>query len=514
MSSPNSLDKATVLAQRFTAELERASRLGVDSFVLLQPAWIMGTVLLIGVPSPEIWKKLLSVISRAVETSGMIRDAYITTDTNAICLQMALDGWAGSRKDRSFGSPMLSALNGLDADSTSVPQAVKIIRSDHVNLTLRSTSDIRMIDRFDEYQLLAHYLRLSLRLSADDLGTFLDLFINDGGSNPSRTRLTMEGGTEEEQSMLGIVRAALSFAREKGFLDASILGRILNPTTLVQLGEKYDISAADRSFAYSWSVLVRLEGNSSAEALRRKTPSFFVRWPEIPNCKPQVHVLETPILGNRDCVLLTFEDKPEEAEVDNVLDRLRDVLKLDPVVKMLSTVPFAKGQNKRIAGYSREKWIRVDGMLKTSFHDQVLCPHLRDAIERQKETTPRDPGKIVCPGDRFLPDRPPQCFVIYARQGKEDGHRARAAIPKQLSTTVRSDWFTGRSNSIFRPDKDKIFVVEESCSTNGHPCQDRTGMSGLPRDMPRVFLTTNPDRLTCRADEIDQIVGGVEGDCW
>lgn len=496
------LTTAMNLANRFKTKLERASGLGTDSFKLLQPEWIMGTVLSIGVSSPQGWKSLLSTIDGVMRTSGIVRDASISQWKDAVLLEMVLSGWAHTRTDRNRGSPILSVCNGENADSTSVPQRVRVIPAYKIIPILNKSLNIRMGTRYDEYQLLAHFLRLSLRLGAADTGTFLELLCQVCSPKKYPDSAIMLGASAEIHSMLRIARTTLSYAQEKGFLDRVHLKKLLKPATLIELSTEFKISAADRSFDDSWTILVSLEGRSAVEALRKRAPSFFMDWQLTTTCKPQVHVVDTPVLKHCNCLLLAFTEEPERTEIEEVLERLRTSLFILPSVSMLATKPFTKD----------EHWIRADGMLDLKFHDSILCHHLREAIQRNMKNDPREVSVELALDDDFLSDRSPQRFVIFARQGRED-KEARLTIPRQLTTILRSGFFSGH-NMIFRPGVDKITVVEEICSSNQHPWKDRCVLKEIPRDLPRVFLTTNPDRLTNRAEEIDLAIGGVLGDSW
>lgn len=504
MSKSDSFKRAYDLAQSFRKEIARASNLDSEVFTLPRPVWIMGTVLPIGVSTLKAWEQITSNISKAMQTSEMILHASFTTGREAICLKMSTRTWAYSRQDRGRGSPILSPRNGERADSIGVPQELRLIPAYNSKWTPR-WADLVLMNRYDEYQLLAHFLRLSIRLSATDLGTFLDLLVQS--CRPSRTAhgKAVMAKSDNDRCMIHVVSAALAYAQRKGFLDHDHLKKMLGAHSLIEFSKHFSISAADRSFDEdSWVILVKLEGSSAMEALRRRTPSFFVHWPKASTCKPQVHVIDTPVLSHRKCLFLAFWKKPGEIEIGQILDRLHEVLKVKSEVTMLSTLPFQKSGEK-------ERWIRPDGFLDIDLHRVYLCKHLRKAIESQRNDSADRDDEILSLEERFPTDREPQCFILWCRQGKEDGNDARSAIPRQLTTIVRSGWFSGPS-PIYRPGVDVIYVVEEICSTSQHSFEDRTVSKRLPRGMPRVIITVNPNRLTCRANEIDLIVG--EDDCW
>lgn len=493
--------------------IEKASGLENDSLSLLRPLWIMGTVLTIIVPDLEAWGTLLGIVSRDVQTSDMIRHKWMTTGEHSIFLEMALNGWAHTRQDRARGSPILSLLNGANADSMNIPQMIRLIlvgtvgRDDQVRYSDRHKifAGYREIERrFATYQLLASFLRLSLRLGPADLGRFLDFETQEQCSKWDPNRLIARGRCLEEQSMLRHVCNALQYARDHGFFKTKHLSKVLKPATLFEFGCQVHVSTADRYLDKSWTVLVKLDGVSAVEALRKRTPSFFMCCPEVPNCKPQVHVVETSVLMNRNCVLLAFRDRPEEEEIQKVLDHLRSALYISPNVTMLATDPFAKGDD--------DIWIRADGMLDIDFHDRVLCPHLRSAIIRDTKMDPGEVSSIQDVAKRFPADREAQRFVVYARQGRED-KMARLTIPRQLSTILLSEFFSGPS-PVFREGYDKLLIVEEICSSNQHPVGDRSVFKDVPTDLPRVFFTVSPDRLTSRSEEVELALSRVAGDIW
>lgn len=449
----------------------------------------MGTPLTI-VVSDHHWRRLLLTIPEVVKITDMMRHASCIPEEDVIYLKMASRGWAYTRQDRGLGSPILSMSNGDNADSTSIPQMIKIIPA---NKTPDCTATPAYRRQYKKYQDLAHFLRTSIRLSAASIETFLELEAQEQCSRLEVNRLISRGNSLEEKSMLSTVCSALSYARKNGFFNTKNLRKMLRPSSLVALSRRFHISAADRYFDKCWTVMVKLEGTSATEALRKRAPSFFMYWPETAICKPQVHVVDTPVLRHRNCLLLAFEDEPGEREIDQVLNRLRTALYVDPNVSMLPTRAFQKGED--------EDWIRADGFLEVDFHDKVLCRHLREAMERDMKAKPGKASKTYTVSERLPSDRPPQRFVIFARQGREDGDLARRTIPRQLTTILASGLFEGPSK-IFRPGTDKLLLLEEVCSSNQHPWTDRRIFKDLPRDLPLLFLTVNPDRLTSRSAEV------------
>jgi hypothetical protein len=263
----------------------------------------------------------------------------------------------------------------------------------------------------------------------------------------------------------------------KSFSDPMELSRLENVNYHTSIQETYATHAV---------VGVWWSGKSFLNAMRCLGPSFFLSGEDIP-CERHVQIIEN-IGGKRFCLLLSFKHDPVKEDIDGSLELLREQLGLSRSRRVVTSQLLRISKDRPL--------FRIDGSRLDNTASRKLSGALRDVIVNQKQSY-RDPALQVVPEGRA-----PVCWVFVLRQSQEDSIPAKTSIPRQLWTMLTSN------NAPF--DKleklNKISVIVELCSSHKHPITDRMIFEDIPHDLPLVFLTANPDRLTRRDDEIELIL--------
>lgn len=382
---------------------------------------------------------------------------------------------------------MLSLENGAPADSLKLLQTVKLVRGHGTGVLAYEGNDIQ---QYEHYRLMAHFLRMSLGLSPADIGNFIGRIARETSVPIDANQVVSKASHRDERLMLRAACEAVGHTQRRGYWTQ--LRKMLTPTNLSRLNEKYDISAADRSFRNGWGVLIVLIGKRAKAALCRREPSMFMRTPQSIACKPQVHIIETPLCTFHFPVLIGFDRRPSNTVIDKALGCLLHSLGLHKNTSSIVTAPFAKAD-----GFV---WFRPDGILDVKFKDKVLGPNLRSAIATSRGTP--HAWKRLEESGLFVVDRRPIRWIFLMRQSNEDGIRARDTMPRQLTTLLHSTVFAEGVRT-----GDEVLMCAEICSSNKHPLGDRriwNKIRGMT-DMTINILTVNPDRMTRREDEVDTV---------
>lgn len=478
------------LVSEFQAEIELVCSLASGSTALLQPSWIPGTELTIGVIAPG-WQHARSCILERSALSDMVHSYSFSITGDIIYLRMGQDVWQSTRCDRFRGSRILSPMNDNPADSTKRLQTIKIVRGSGNGVLDYEGGDVQ--GQHQHFRLKAHFLRMCLGLCPKDIGRFIGRVSRETSDPINANRVISKGSSKEERLMLTAGCEAIGHAQSNGYWVK--MPSILTPQGLTDLDDQYGISAIDRSFKKSWAVLVFMSGNKARDVLGQRQPSMFMWTPRNLRCKAQVHIVETPIYTLHYPILLGFDEKPAKAILDISLSYLRSALGLDATTtKTLATEPFAKEDSMT--------WFRADGILDRNFKDKVLSPHLRKALAVLRGTDSDIKLELIKDNRLFVDERKPVRWVLWLRQSNEDGKRARDTMPRQL-TTLLTSLILGEGLRI----GDQVVICCELCSSSKHPLTDRrlwNTVRGM-RDMPVHLLTVNPDRMTRRAAEVDVV---------
>lgn len=485
------------LKDEFQAEIEHICSLPSGSTEILQLNWIPGTELTIGVRA-SLWSQVQFAIPERVSFSDMIHLHWFETrgsrpEETEIYIRMGRDVWQSTRCDRFRGSRILSMLNDSPADSTKRLQTIKLVRGAGSGILAYHGKDVKR--QHEHFRLMAHFLRMSLGLCPRDIGSFIGRISQDTSNPFNVNRVKSKIRCPKEKLMFIAACEALGHAERKGYWTR--LRNIESPQALSDLDDRYHISAANRTFSNSWAVMAILIGGNAMKALSQIQPSTFMWTPRHLRCKPQVHVIETPICNLHYPILLGFDQRPSKKTIGKSLRWLRTALSpdnLDSFDTAIITLPFLKDDTAT--------WFRADGMLEKNFKDKVLAPHLRSAFAALRATPSDFKLELLQDTCLFVDQRQPARWIIWLRQSNEDGKKARDTMPRQLTTVLHGSVL---GDGLRRGDQ--VVVCCELCSSNKHPLKDRrlwNTIRGM-RDMPLNILTVNPDRMTRRSAEIDTV---------
>lgn len=295
------------------------------------------------------------------------------------------------------------------------------------------------------------------------------------------TVLPLHSNDPSIQASVASLKSALSSVDRQHLLDA-----FTDPGQLSRLEDtRYDTTVQKRVKSHA-VVGVWFSSKAFVNSMRQRKPSFFLDGAQT-SLEPHIQVLES-VARKRFCVLLSFKNAPSSDGIEASIGLLRRQLKLPKSSRVMATPPLHLSVDRRL--------FRIDGTVAQGKAFTTLSTELRKAIIETARAY--EPLHL-----RVTPQsREPVRWVFILRQSQEDYVPTKTSIPRQLwSMLVSKDApfeRLGKSN--------RISVVVELCSSNKHPFQDRTVLTGLPDDLPMIFLTANPDRMTRRENEIDSIL--------
>ena len=273
---------------------------------------------------------------------------------------------------------------------------------------------------------------------------------------------------------------------ESAMNDMSVLATIGGPlfVTSTYLAGKY-------------SVLMYLKNDAAQYLTRQLAPSYFVSWPPNMNTLRQIHILDSRVGTLRNVHMVTFKDFPTYDQRKEAKRMLRKTLGAEPGCEILETEPFVHNPSLPM--------FNLDGGVNRYVADTVLGPAAKSVLIQRKR------GRIDQPVKTAFRDEPrePITIVIWVRQSKDEAS-ARTSIPRQIWSAL-----TGEAPPLMNLQPgDRIMIVIEYCSSSAHPGIDRTVIDHVPHDRPLAIITSNPDRLTRRADEVATILNFLDGEWW
>ncbi|CAD0084494.1 unnamed protein product [Aureobasidium vineae] len=220
---------------------------------------------------------------------------------------------------------------------------------------------------------------------------------------------------------------------------------------------------------------VWFSGTCFLNSVRTLAPSFFLANGQ------HVHVMEN----------IASKSTPERSTSIKIL---RKNIGVAMVSRVVTTQPQRLQDGQHL--------FRVTGMQYRGKSSRQLSAALRTALKITSDIY-QGPKLAVSVKTRI-----PVRWVFVLRQSTEDGTPPRTSIPRQIWTMLCSNDAPFKTPAV----GDKISVVIELCSSNKHPIRDRNVFAGIPSDLPIVFLTANPDRLTRRSDKVAIIL--KRGQWW
>ncbi|KAK8237848.1 hypothetical protein IWZ00DRAFT_219155 [Phyllosticta capitalensis] len=87
-------------------------------------------------------------------------------------------------------------------------------------------------------------------------------------------------------------------------------------------------------------------------------------------------------------------------------------------------------------------------------------------------------------------------IVLFVRRSRNDAYHSTSQL-RQLCTMIETmpEFLRDHGNST-------VLILHELCSSSAHPMSDRRIFNFIPDEDPVWLLTTNPDRLTRRREEV------------
>lgn len=426
-------------------------------------------------------------LSSSIET---ILSGWIQDHRACLSLIMGSNVWQSTRRDRLLASRVWSAGNDVALASVQRTQLVHVtyVQSHIEELALKvdQPASVR-----DTYQRIVCFLVATLRLNAIDVTTVIQYLLSIGWHKYENLVL------QAQSPMIRYALEALAHAKSHDYLDR-FLESADNQDKLAALSARYDLSAANRKMLGTWPVLIQCSNRALLEQARSIQPSFFIN--KRGDWLPQIHVLEQSVANHRYTLLACFRLSPCETAIQSMIDAVFEQLKVKKSAKVITTRPtFNVTEDSRL--------FREDGVLRMTVIDRILSPALREALST------RGSGEGTVLGFELIkiPKRLPVVFVIWVRRSRDEN--------VQSFTIARQAWsiLANPPDCLrYATNLDKVIIAIENCSSSQHPLKDRRLMRSIPKNQPIFLLTTNPDRMTRRQEEVSEIVSIVErsGGAW
>ncbi|KEQ83396.1 hypothetical protein M438DRAFT_346349 [Aureobasidium pullulans EXF-150] len=412
------------------------------------------------------WSDIQAQAPEAVTNSKFMIGSWITADAD-VKINMARDPLAATKTENIFSGYMVG-------DESNIQVCLLTMKKHLCNDFLQGSDGVAK-----EYQDFAHILATDLRLNHHDISKALGFLANHRIrmcdlvgmiTNLPSTEITTKASIESLRRILRcpeLEKIMHSFNNVKDLLE-------LENTKYYTTVQKQQQSEA--------LVAVWFSGTKYLASVRALVPSFFM------DNGQHVHVVEN-IAGKRFSLLLSFKDEPSADELSRSIELLRCHLDVATGSRSVTTKPQHLPNGQPL--------FRVSGSRCQNRSSRQMSIALRNALAENSQDY-RAPNMSVSATSRM-----PIRWVFVLRQSTEDSVPSKTSIPRQIWAMLIS------SDSPFSELTigDEISVVIELCSSNKHPIWDRKTFSDLPDDLPLVFLTSNPDRMTRRVDKVDIVLG-------
>jgi hypothetical protein len=294
--------------------------------------------------------------------------------------------------------------------------------------------------------------------------------------------------TPSDQLMFDAALAALRQPLLSG-LHSSIPVAYVVPDILKYIQDNTTgVSEVRRNMANKYLVVFNVHKKRFHQRSRDLGSSYFLRFNEDTACQPQVHILDTKAANLENCHVLTFNTEPTDRMIEDALNEARIFLRV-PEKKTTRTPAIILS----------EQLFRSDGVTERRVLDKFAAA-IKLAMHKDNASDFQIALKLSA--------NPPQTtepitYVVFTRQSAEEsGSLQNTSIPRQ-TTSILMNAASPIHN--LKPG-DRILVVVEVCSSHKHPMKDRKIFDRIPDNENLVFLTANPDRLTRRHDEIDELL--------
>ncbi|THW85869.1 hypothetical protein D6D17_09146 [Aureobasidium pullulans] len=388
----------------------------------------------------------------------------------------------------STGRSSTRASSGISSDATGALPSLSF-HGNHTAANHDCSSMFSVEARFEEYQTMSLHLMASLRLSPTDVSTVLHLLADQGlsweqiGELRDLSSVIPPGDVMIRHAIDALIRPVTSGAYNQ-LVPAHILPQVLKGLQIMD-----GMSAVRESMANKYVVIFHVHRRSFHESSRALGQSYFVQFEKhAEHCESHVHILETQLAGLENCHVLTFTQMPTKTIADTAIAEIKQLFGV-PGARITRTTPVMLSK----------PLFRADGMTDRPVLDH-FAGQMKTALQKNRGSK-TDINLEICTNSPV--PRDPNTYVVFTRQSAEEsGALSNTSVPRQATSIFTSPESPLRGLQAH----DKIVVMVEVCSSHKHPLRDRTIFERLPVGENLVFLTANVDRLTRRADEVDEIL--------
>ncbi|THW56963.1 hypothetical protein D6D19_10562 [Aureobasidium pullulans] len=388
----------------------------------------------------------------------------------------------------STGRSSTRASSGISSDATGALPSLSF-NGNHTAMNHDCSSMFSVEARFEEYQTMSLHLMASLRLSPTDVSTVLHLLADQGlsweqiGELRDLSSVIPPGDVMIRHAIDALIRPVTSGAY-KQLVPAHILPQVLKGLQIMD-----GMSAVRESMANKYVVIFHVHRRSFHESSRALGQSYFVQFEKhAEHCESHVHILETQLAGLENCHVLTFTQMPTKTIADTAIAEIKQLFGV-PDARITRTTPVMLSK----------PLFRADGMTDRPVLDH-FAGQMKTALQKNRGSK-TDINLEICTNSPV--PRDPNTYVVFTRQSAEEsGALSNTSVPRQATSIFTSPESPLRGLQAH----DNIVVMVEVCSSHKHPLRDRTIFERLPVGENLVFLTANVDRLTRRADEVDEIL--------
>ncbi|KAH0341787.1 hypothetical protein KCU81_g6010, partial [Aureobasidium melanogenum] len=474
------------LTNLYIADLEQAFKRFLPSDItFIQPprcCTLLGgeIVLQVGeLPGGVTFDDLAASFVKVAQTSKLIISSWVAADGTSLHAKVALDAWKSTRVDRYTGSRIHDMGNNQEIFSFNRPQTIKITPGKH-----HGCPNVLLEDQqFQEYQTMSLHLMTSLRLSPQDNSAILHHLANHG--------LLMSEPYSHIPHDNMMFRAAVDALRQpyltgmRPFLEpAHILPDMLKDLQANTVG----VSEVRRNMKNKYLVVFYVHSRKFHERSRALGSSYFIHFDERSACQPQVHILETKAANLENCHVLTFDEPPTKQTIESAIVEARVHLGVTGK-RTTNTKPIVLS----------EQLFRSDGLTERNVLDKFAA-ELKTALLKDKGSDFQITLKLSSDPPQT---QDPYTYVVFTRQSAEEsGGLKNTSVPRQATSILTNPKSPIRNLKA----NDRILVVVEVCSSHKHPLQDRNIFDRLPLNENLIFLSANPDRITRRHEEVDEVL--------
>ncbi|KAK8237845.1 hypothetical protein HDK90DRAFT_464695 [Phyllosticta capitalensis] len=443
---------------------------------------ILGVTLMFGIElsitSREDVLEYLGHVKDILHDSHLTHTSWIDEEAFELKLLMGAHIWQSTRQDRFAMSIVRSMATTYTLASSTYIQSV------HVRLARNPTTRRLSREQHQSLQDMACFLKISLLLNPNTLRLVCEHALEQGfvwGQSDVLLRLP-------SQVLESAVQNCLQRPMAAGVLE-SAKSALHDNEALSLLSETFDMSSVNQTAKQNHFVLLHAGGKNWDHYCAVHAPSTFWTTGLPQTCLKQIIIFhDRAIAALRNCIAVFFTRKPSDSELAKLIAHTKSTLLLSQGANLTVTEPCM----------NTEIWFRPDGIIQHNVIDKLLSPLLRKALKSRKSGVqqPRPASQVTSTRnahhERFT-------VVFFVRRSCGDSFYSTSPL-RQLCTMIEGlPEFLGQSeNSTF-------LILYELCSSSAHPMPNREIFEFLPAEGATWIITTNPDRLTRRSDEVKPI---------